>query len=71
MASKRSAFPPTPAGIAAECHGLILFGWRALFSQSKELVEGAPKTVAKGMVKEDAEELAKKLTEAGGTAALE
>ena len=42
-----------------------------MFSQSKELVEGAPKTVAKGMVKEDAEELAKKLTEAGGTAALE
>ena len=40
-------------------------------SQSKELVEGAPKTVLTGLVKEDADALVAKLVAAGGTAVVE
>jgi ribosomal protein L7/L12 len=40
-------------------------------TQSKELVEGVPKVVAKGLIKADAEALAAKLNEAGGTAEVE
>ena len=39
--------------------------------QAKELVEGAPKVVATGLVKADAEAMAEKLNKAGGTAVLE
>jgi hypothetical protein len=43
----------------------------AIAPQSKELVEGAPKTVLTGLVKEDAVALAEKLNAAGGTAVVE
>ena len=43
----------------------------AIAPQSKELVEGAPKTVLTGLVKEDADALAEKLNAAGGTAVVE
>ena len=39
--------------------------------QAKELVEGVPKIVASGLVKDDAEAMAEKLNKAGGTAVLE
>lgn len=45
--------------------------WILNGSQSKELVEGAPKTVMSGLVKEDAEALVEKLVAAGGTAVVE
>lgn len=38
--------------------------------ESKEMVEGAPKTVKEGLDKTQAEELKKKLTEAGATVEL-
>lgn len=38
--------------------------------EAKDLVEGAPKTVKEGLKKEDAEELKKKLEEAGATVEL-
>lgn len=40
-------------------------------SQSKELVEGAPKVVLGGLVKDDADALCEKLIAAGGTAVVE
>jgi large subunit ribosomal protein L7/L12 len=36
--------------------------------EAKELVDGAPKTVKEGASKQEAEEIKKKITEAGGTA---
>ncbi|MFH1188731.1 MAG: 50S ribosomal protein L7/L12 [bacterium] len=39
--------------------------------ESKDLVEGAPKAVKEGVKKEEAEELKKKLEEAGATVSLE
>jgi len=38
--------------------------------EAKDLVDGAPKTVKEGVAKAEAEEFAKKLTEAGAKAAL-
>ncbi|MCL4437470.1 50S ribosomal protein L7/L12 [Patescibacteria group bacterium] len=38
--------------------------------ESKDLVEGAPKTVKEGVKKEEAEEIKKKLEEAGGQAEI-
>jgi large subunit ribosomal protein L7/L12 len=38
--------------------------------ESKELVEGAPKMVKEGVSKEEAEDLKKKLEEAGATVTL-
>ena len=38
--------------------------------EAKELVEGAPKPVKEGVKKEEAEEMKKKLEEAGATAEL-
>lgn len=38
--------------------------------ESKDLVDGAPKVVKEGLPKKEAEELKKKLEEAGGTAEL-
>src|SRR3989338_6186114 len=38
--------------------------------EAKDLVDGAPKTVKAGLKKEDAEELRKKLADAGATAEL-
>ena len=55
--------------LAYRCCALLI--WIANVSQSKELVEGAPKTVATGLVKEDAEALVAKLVAAGGTAVVE
>jgi large subunit ribosomal protein L7/L12 len=39
--------------------------------EAKDLVEGAPKTVKEGLKKEEAEELKKKLEEAGATVELQ
>lgn len=39
--------------------------------ESKDMVDGAPKTVKEGVKKEDAEALVKKLTEAGATAEMQ
>lgn len=39
--------------------------------EAKELVDGAPKPVKEGVKKEDAEEMKKKLEEAGGVVSLE
>ncbi len=39
--------------------------------ESKDIVDGAPKTVKEGMKKEDAEALKKKLEEAGATVELQ
>lgn len=36
--------------------------------EAKDLVDGAPKAIKEGVAKAEAEEIAKKLTEAGGTA---
>jgi large subunit ribosomal protein L7/L12 len=36
--------------------------------EAKDLVEGAPKTIKEGISKEDAEEIKKKIEEAGGQA---
>lgn len=38
--------------------------------EAKDIVDGAPKTVKEGLKKEDADELKKKLEEAGATAEL-
>jgi large subunit ribosomal protein L7/L12 len=38
--------------------------------EAKDLVDGAPKVIKEGLAKADAEEAAKKLTEAGATAEL-
>jgi large subunit ribosomal protein L7/L12 len=38
--------------------------------EAKDLVDGAPAMLKQGMKKEDADELAKKITEAGGKATL-
>lgn len=38
--------------------------------EAKDLVEGAPKPLKEGVAKEEAEELKKKVTEAGGTVEL-
>ena len=38
--------------------------------EAKDLVDGAPKNVKEGLSKDQAEEIKKKLTEAGGTAAI-
>jgi len=38
--------------------------------EAKDLVDAAPKVVKEGVSKEEAEEIKKKLTEAGGTVAL-
>jgi large subunit ribosomal protein L7/L12 len=38
--------------------------------EAKDLVDGAPKVIKEGLAKADAEEAAKKLTEAGATAGL-
>ncbi len=38
--------------------------------EAKDLVDGAPKTVKEGLKKEEAEEIVKKLKEAGATAEL-
>ena len=39
--------------------------------EAKDLVDGAPKVIKEGLAKADAEEAAKKLTEAGATAELQ
>lgn len=39
--------------------------------ESKEIVDGAPKMVKEGLKKEEAEELKKKLEEAGGTVEIQ
>jgi large subunit ribosomal protein L7/L12 len=39
--------------------------------EAKDLVDGAPKTVKEGVKKEEAEEIAKKLKEAGATAEIQ
>ena len=39
--------------------------------ESKDLVDGAPKMVKEGLKKEEAEELKKKITEAGGTVEIQ
>jgi ribosomal protein L7/L12 len=51
--------------------GASVLIWIANALQSKELVEGAPKTVMTGLVKEDADALVAKLVAAGGTAVVE
>lgn len=38
--------------------------------EAKDLVDGAPKSVKAGLSKEDADEIAQKITDAGGTAEL-
>ena len=38
--------------------------------EAKDLVDGAPKVIKEGLAKADAEEAAKKLTDAGATAEL-
>ena len=39
--------------------------------EAKDLVDGAPKTVKENVKKEEAEEIKKKITEAGGTAEIQ
>ncbi|MGF1549814.1 MAG: ribosomal protein bL12, partial [Sphingomonadaceae bacterium] len=38
--------------------------------EAKDLVDGAPKTVKEGVTKDEAEEIKKKIEEAGGTVEL-
>lgn len=50
-------------GVIKEVRAITSLGLK----EAKELVEGAPKPVKEGVTKEEAEEIKKKLEEAGGT----
>ena len=53
-------------GLIKEVRGLLNLGLK----ESKEFVEKLPAVLVKGMAKADAEELKKKMTEAGGVVEL-
>ena len=61
-----AAFGEKKINVIKEVRGITGLGLK----EAKDLVEGAPKTVKEGVKKEEAEEIKKKLEEAGATVEL-
>lgn len=61
-----AAFGDKKINVIKEVRGITGLGLK----EAKDLVEGAPKTVKEGVKKEEAEEIKKKLEEAGATVEL-